>query len=430
MYSFTPSEEEVILGLKSDNKYKQIDSIRLIRDLELKNLVPQVSNVLHHQNADKDILIEVINLYESYGDSLSYYNPNALEDYEWIVNNLREDELIFELVESLLKRKDKRLIYPIISLTTHRSYKIRQIAFMYLESFKDDRILPYILELGNSENPLHRYYYLESLYHINDERANMHLAKLINDSSAAIRFEAIKLMDRLQIKEKENLILSLAKTDSNYEVRKMSILFARNRKPRNKSNVFKEGLEDSNLEVREVSLESIKIFKDTSCAKAVSVFLETEKNTILKLKAIETLIELNNDGGGNGLVSILFNDRNSDVRKKSAYALGTISTVKAHADTLNFSLLKEDDLGVKEEIINSIRKKKDKSSISVLLKKIKDPTESTKIKLEIIKALDLINDPSTLPEIFELIDSQLEVAYELKSYMRVMLNRFHGKKLK
>ena len=428
--SYTPSEKEIIFGLKSEDKYKVIESIRLIRDLELKNLVSSVSNVLQNPNTDKDILIEVINLYEAYGDSLPYYNPNALEDYEWIVNNLREDDLTYELIESLMKRKDKRLIYPIISLTTHRSHRIRQIAFLYLESFKDDRVLPYILELGNSDNPLHRYYYLESLNYINDERANLHVSRLLNDSSAAIRFEAIKIIDRLQIKEKDTQILNLTKSDSNYEVRKIALLYAKNRMLRNKYNVFKDGLEDPNIEVREIALDSIKFFKDNSYAKSVSSFLENEKDTLLKLKAIETLVSLNNDGGGIGLVTILFNDNNSDVRKKSAFALGTITNTKTLAETLNNSLLKENDIGVKEEIIKSISKKKDKSSVIVLIKKLKDPTESKSIKLEVINALDTISDPTTLPEIFDLIDSQLEISNELKSFMRLMLNRFHGKKLK
>jgi HEAT repeat protein len=430
LLSYTPSEKEIIFGLNSDEKQKVIESIRIIRDLELKHLVSSVSNVLNKSSSDKDVLIEVINLYESYGDSLAYYNPNALEDYEWIVNNLREDDLTYELIESLMKRKDKRLIYPIISLTTHRSHKIRQIAFLYLESFKDDRVLPYILELGNSDNPLHRYYYLESLNYINDERANLHVTRLLNDSSAAIRFEAIKIIERLQIREKDNIILNLTKSDSNYEVRKISMLYAKNKMLRSRSNVFKDGLEDPNIEVREVALESIKFFKDNSYAKSVSSFLENERDTFLKLKAIETLVSLNSDGGGNGLVSILFNDNNSDVRKKSAFALGTISNTKTLAETLNKSLLRENDIGVKEEIIKSIRKKKDKSSVSVLIKKLKDPTENTTIKLEVIKALDSINDPSTLPEIFDLIDSQLEISIELKSYMRLMLNRFHGNKSK
>ena len=430
LMSYVPTEKEIIHGLKSEDKYKVIESIRLIRDLELKNLVSSVSYVLQNPNTDKDVLIEVINLYEAYGDSLPYYNPNALEDYEWIVNNLREDDLTYELIESLMKRKDKRLIYPIISLTTHRSHKIRQIAFLYLESFKDDRVLPYILELGNSDNPLHRYYYLESLNYINDERANLHLLRLLNDSSAAIRFEAIKIIDRLQIKEKENQILNLTKSDSNYEVRKIALLYAKNRMLRNKYNVFKDGLEDPNIEVREIALDSIKFFKDNSYAKSVSSFLENEKDTLLKLKAIETLVSLNTDGGGSGLVTILFNDSNSVVRKKSAFALGTITNTKTLAETLNNSLLKENDIGVKEEIIKSISKKKDKSSILVLIKKLKDPTESTSIKLEVINALESINDPNTLPEIFDLIDSQLEITRELKSYMKLMLNRFHGKKLK
>ncbi len=427
IYSNPEKDLQIVTGLQSKKIEIVVETIRSIKESNANHFIPSISKLLKKENLDREIIIEIINLYESYGDELILYYPSAFEDYEWLLGNLKDEKLIFELINVLYQKKDKRFIYSILSLITNRSSSIREISYKYLKTFKDDRILPYILELGNSDYPIYRYYYLESLEYINDERANLHVAKLINDESAALRYEAIKLMDQLQIKEKENNILLLAKNDPNYEVRKISIVYAKNRKLKNRINIFIEGLEDSNYEVREASLDSIHSFKEPSFAKYVSNFLEVEKNPILKLKAIDALISMKNDGGGNGLAAILLHDKNSDVRMMSALAIGNISTQKKLTYTLNESLNFENDINVKTEIIKSISKKKEKSSIPSLINKIKDPRETVQIKLVSLKALEEINDPNVLPELFDLIESQKDISQELRSFVRNMLIKFHGK---
>jgi HEAT repeat protein len=427
IYSNPEKDIQIVTGLQSAKIEIVVETIRSIKESNANHFIPSISKLLKKENLDREIIIEIINLYESYGDDLVLHYPNAFEDYEGLLLNLKDEKLIFELINVLYQKKDKRFIYSILSLITNRSSSIREISYKYLKIFKDDRILPYILELGNSDNPLYRYYYLESLEFINDERANLHVAKLINDESAAIRYEAIKLMDQLQIKEKENNILLLAKNDPNYEVRKVSIVYAKNRKLKNRINIFIDGLEDSNLEVREASLDSIHSFKEPSFAKYVSNFLEVEKNPILKLKAIDALISMKNDGGGNGLAAILLHDKNSDVRMMSALAIGNISTQKKLTNTLNESLNFENDINVKTEIIKSISKKKEKSSIPSLINKIKDPRETVQIKIVSLKALEEINDPNVLPELFDLIETQKDISQELRSFVRNMLIKFHGK---
>jgi HEAT repeat protein len=427
IYSNTEKDLKIYNGLQSKKIEVVVETIRSIKESNANHFIPSISKLLKKDNLDKEIIIEIINLYESYGDDLISFYPSAFEDYEWLLGNLKDEKLIFELINVLYQKKDKRFIYSILALITNRSSSIREISYKYLKIFKDDRILPYILELGNSDNPLYRYYYLESLEFINDERANLHVPKLINDESAAIRYEAIKLMDQFQIKDKENNILQLAKNDQNYEVRKVSIIYAKNRKLKNKINIFIEGLEDPNFEVREASLESIHSFKEPNFAKYVSNFLEVEKNPILKLKAIESLITMKNDGGGNGLAAILLHDKNSEVRMMSAVAIGNISTQKKLTNTLNESLNVENDIDVKTEIIKSISKKKEKSSIPSLINKLKNQRESIQIKIVSLKALEEINDPSILPEIFDLIDTQNDISQELRIFVRNMLIKFHGK---
>ncbi|MFN5883974.1 MAG: hypothetical protein ACK445_01420, partial [Bacteroidota bacterium] len=60
------------------------------------SFIPSISKLLKKENLDREIIIEIINLYESYGDDLVLHYPNAFEDYEWLLLNLKDEKLIFE----------------------------------------------------------------------------------------------------------------------------------------------------------------------------------------------------------------------------------------------------------------------------------------------------------------------------------------------
>ena len=427
IYSLDRSKE-IIDGLNSRDQSQIIESIRSIKESNLHHSLPLLSEVIRSDSSSDDILLETINLYESYGESLTDYYKNAHDDYEWIMNNLQNEDLICEIIKVFHKRKDRKFIYSILNLITHRSSRVRMTANYYLHSFKDDRILPFVLELGNSENALEKYYYLETLSYIDDERAYLHIHKLINDNSPTIRYYSISILDQFQIKDTENLILAHTKNDTNYEVRKIAITYAKNRSLKKKVNIFKDGLEDTNREVREISLDSIYSFKDPSYARYVSKFMEVENDPILKLKAIETLMVLNNDGGGVGLTSLLQFDKNKDVRKKSAQAIGLISVQKSSSDVLNKSLQQEDNIEVKLEIINSIGIKKDKSSVPFLIEKLNNNSETVKVKIESINALYNISDTTYLPELLDIMEEQKEIKDDLRKFIKAMLNKINKRK--
>ncbi len=430
IYSNTQTDHFISKGLESNKVQEVVETIRSIKESDSKHFIPSISVLLKKENCHKEIIIEIINLYESLGEEFLTSTPLVIEDYEWLLNHIDDEQLLKDFIQVLYQKKDKRFIYAILNKISHRSHEIREISFKYLKLFKDDRILPFILELGSSDNALYRYYYLEALVHINDERVSMHLSKLLYDESAAIRYDAIQLMDQLQIKDKESLVIQLSKNDSNFEVRKISVLYAKNRKMKNKTNIFVEGLEDSNDEVRNAAIESIISFRDPIYAKPISLYLEKETNSLLKLKAIAALITMKNDGGGGGLSTLLLNDKDSEVRTMSAIAIGNISTQKNLVTTLNVSLNHENDIKVKTEIIKSLSIKKEKSSIPYLMEKIKNPKETIEIKINSLNALENINEPNVLPELFDLMDSQLEISSQIKLFIKKMLNKIHGNKSK
>lgn len=429
LFSYEKSNEKLVLSqITSKNTQEQIEGIRSIKEFQLHHLLPRISQILRNQNPNREIYIEILNLHESYGDTLTNYYPEAPEDYEWILGHSDDDALICELIDILKERKDRRFIYPILSLVTHNSSIVRKSAFQYLTGFKDDRILPYILQLGASENPLLRYYYLESLHYLHDERAYLYVNKQLQDQNPTIRLMAIQVLTTFPQKESENTILNLSKTDPNFEVRRATLYFAKNFGNK-KNHIIIQSLQDSKKEVREVALEILSLSGDKNIAVHVSRFLEQEVESSLQFKGIETLLSLKSDGGGLGLSALLLSNTQSEVRKLSAYAMGELSKQNS-SGYLNKSLVTEQNYDVKMEIIKAISKKKDKSSVKPLLSKVGDSSENLQIRKESIAALKEISDPNTLPEIFEYIDEYKEIQTELKDYFRFMLSKIYQKKSK
>jgi hypothetical protein len=93
---------------------------------------------------------------------------------------------------------------------------------------------------------------------------------------------------------------------------------------------------------------------------------------------------------------------------------------------LSFYKISLDDfnkmLGQIERCVNE-----DVRNPNIRINKIKDPRETVQIKIVSLKALEEINDPNVLPELFDLIESQKDISQELRSFVRNMLIKFHGK---
>ncbi len=401
-------------------------AISNLKDSGFHSLLKDVSDVLHRKDIDLETMFRIINLYESYGDELETYLPNAIQDYEYVLHHAQNDHLVKKILQLLTLKKDKRFLYGVIELLTHRSSEVRELVYKYLDSLKDDRVLPYILELANSDSSLHHYYYLEALNFINDERLTIHINKLLNDPSPAIRSEAITVISRLGLKEREFQVLNLAKSDPNYEVRKYGILYATDKKLSNRLDIFQKGLLDPHPEVREVSTEAILLFKNPTYAPFLSKALELESLSYLRSKMLDALIAIKNHGGGGGLIITLQKESNESVRQKAAKATGILKA-KIVVPTLLDVLNKDSSVAVKIEVTKTLGILKEKSSIPTLLSKLKQPSENLELRNELLSSLNEIDDPKVMPIIFDMIEEEpTEFRNKMKEFLRTMLYRHHG----
>jgi HEAT repeat protein len=425
LFAANTEKDELKENLLGSEK-KQKLALLSIKTAKREDLFPFISTILRSTSSEGEIQGIILDLYFSYGTEIEKYNPNLIEDLEWVFDNTKNEANIVKVLHYAATYKEKRLMYHILDYITYRDATVREFTFKAIDSFKDDRALPFILELGSSDQPIHRYYYLESLNFINDERASMHVTKLLGDPSPAIRSECIVVIEKLGLKEKLNSVLSMATNDSNYEVRKTAVVSLKNQRSKFPTTVFQKTIFDSNREVRDVTVDAINAIKDPSYARFISSAMEKESLSPLRLKMVESLLTLNNHGGGLGLSAALRKDKDSQVRSRAAFAIGKLKATPVVRDLVS-SLQVETVVNVKIEVTRSLGSMKEKSAVPVILNKLQT-NEANELRSEFLTALNQIDDPKVMPVIFDLID--LENAETIKTGMkqllRTMLYRYHG----
>lgn len=405
---------------------KQKEAVLNLKTESRQDLLPLVSEILKETDYSEDLQGIILDTYISYGEDLPKFHSNYVEDLEWVLTTSKNEPNLVKVIKFANTLKEKRLIYPIIDLITYRDAEVRGQAFLALETFKDDRAIPYILELGNSEKPIYRYYYLEALNYMRDDRLSLHIPRLLNDPSPAIRSESIVAIEKLGLADKMNQVLAMATNDSNYEVRKFAVVSLKNQYSKFHTTVFQKTIFDPHKEVRDVTVDAINKIKDASYAKFVSTAMEKENLSFLRFKMIDTLLLLNNHGGGTGLSVALRNDSDSEVRSKAAYAVGQLKAKNVVPDLIT-SLELEKVVAVKIESTRALSVLKEKSAVPVILSRLQDEAEATNLRSEFLTALNNIDDPQVMPVIFDLIEVERKdpIRIEMKSLLRTMLYRYH-----
>ncbi len=433
-YQLSSSEKETkseFLSKLTSGGKETLESLKTFRAKGMDEFLPRVSEILKKRSTSKEIQVAILDLYESYGSDLDTHLPDSIDDYEWYFQEkFQEEDVFVRLLNSFEKRRDRKFLYTVIPFVTHKSSEIREATYRYLNSIRDDRALPYIMELGNSEEPIYRYYYLEALQVIRDERTSVHVPKMLADLSPALRIGAIQAAENLSLKDKQAQILGMARGDSNYEVRKTATVYARTTNQRFRTDIFQGGLFDSHREVREVALESVKYFRDSSYAPAISKALEKEKHSYLSSQMLDTLMVLGSHGGGQGIANALLNDLDENVRIKAAFTASKLSAKEILLSLIG-SLSNEPSVNVRVEVAKTLGHLKDKKAVPVLFDRLKDKSENVVLRKEVLSSLDKIDEPSVMPYVFDLLEDESGAfRTQIRDFMRGMLYRHHGSKLK
>ncbi|MBE8400417.1 HEAT repeat domain-containing protein [Leptospira borgpetersenii serovar Tarassovi] len=400
----------------------QASAISEIRSKNRLDLVKELPSVFQNESVEEKAQIAILKLFAEL-DELDILAPNWVGVLDSVFQNTTNVTLRKEILLLTEKKKEKRLIYSVIAAFNDPETSIRALAYRLMYLLKDDRALPVLLDMSLSKDPLQRMYFLESSLIIKDERIQNQIHKLANDESSGVRKKYLIAINRLGITEKFSQFQKSATGDPDDDVKIVALEILKNKKNRQNISLFYKGLTDPNPDIRRISLEALLLFQDKQGAKVISDQLAKEENLFLKARMIDLLLDLGNHGGGQGILAVLTDGEEAELRTKAAYAVGKLG-VNINSVELAKILSEEKEDAVKWQLIRSLGELKDKNAISGLLMFARNPREKLNLRIEAVITIRIINDPDSLSSIFEAYVSEREktLRMELENTVREILN--------
>ncbi len=382
----------------------------------------ELPSIFQNESVEEKVQIAILKLFAEL-DELDILAPNWVGVLDSVFQNTTNVTLRKEILLLTEKKKEKRLIYSVIAAFNDPETSIRALAYRLMYLLKDDRALPVLLDMSLSKDPLQRMYFLESSLIIKDERIQNQIHKLANDESSGVRKKYLIVINRLGITEKFSQFQKSATGDPDDDVKIVALEILKNKKNRQNISLFYKGLTDPNPDIRRISLEALLLFQDKQGAKVISDQLAKEKNLFLKARMIDLLLDLGNHGGGQGILAVLTDGEEAELRTKAAYAVGKLG-VNINSVELTKILSEEKEDAVKWQLIRSLGELKDKNAVSGLLMFARNPREKLNLRIEAVIAIRIINDPDSLSSIFEAYVSEREktLRMELENTVREILN--------
>ncbi|WP_429945498.1 HEAT repeat domain-containing protein [Leptospira stimsonii] len=400
----------------------QANAISEIRFRNRLDLVKELLPIFQNESTEEKVQLAILKLFGELDDldGLAQNWVNVLDSAFQKTTNVTLKKEILLLAE---KKKEKRLIYSVIAAFTDPETEVRLLSYKLMQLLKDDRALPILLDMSLSKDPVQRLYFLESSLIIKDERIQNQIHKLVNDESAGVRKKYLIAINRLGMNEKFSQFQKSATSDPDDDVRLVALEILKNKRNRQNISLFYKGLNDANPDIRRVSLEALLIFQDKQGAKAISEQLTKEDTHFLKARMIDLLLDLGNNGGGQGILAVLTNGEETELRTKAAYAVGKLGANTSSAE-LTKILSEEKENMVKWQLIHSLGELKDKNAVPALLVLARNQREKLNLRLEAVVTIRTINDPESLPSLFEAYVSETEksLRVELENAMREILN--------
>ncbi|WP_235596838.1 HEAT repeat domain-containing protein [Leptospira alstonii] len=400
----------------------QASAISEIRNKNRLDLVKELPSIFQNESVDEKVQYAILKLFSEL-DDLDVLAPNWVGVLDLVFQKTTNVTLKKEILLLAEKKREKRLIYSVIAAFNDPETSVRTLSYRLMHLLKDDRALPILLDMSLSKDPVQRMYFLESSLIIKDERIQNQIHKLANDESSGVRKKYLIAINRLGMSEKFSQFQKSATNDPDDDVRMVALEILKNKKSRQHISLFYKGLTDPNPDIRRISLEALLVFQDKQGAKTISDQLTKEENTFLKARMIDLLLDLGSHGGGQGILAVLTNAEEAELRTKAAYAVGKLGANTSTAE-LTKILSEEKENNVKWQLIRSLGELKDKNAVPALLVLARNQKEKLNLRIEAVVTIRTINDPDSLPSIFEAYVSENEktLRTELENTIREILN--------
>ncbi|PKL16470.1 MAG: hypothetical protein CVV49_16045 [Spirochaetae bacterium HGW-Spirochaetae-5] len=327
-----------------------------------------------------------------------------------ILKSEKNRKIEINLIELLSSSKSPAFTVPIAEKLLVPRSEVREKAAVMLKKSGDDRMLPVILSLGQSKNPIDRIYFLEALNYIYDVRFQKLAISMLQDENKSVRIYAIKCVNYNEVKEALPSLRKLAAKDDNSETRKMAILSLVSFKDNSSGSMLTGILKDPDIEIRMEAVKALRDLKYYSSAERISDMLTSENSREIKQIILDTIISFKKAGSISGLKHIIQNDSDPKMRIKAVYAAGVSLDESRSVDLLK-DALSDEDYRVRGEACSALGSFKRKGVSEILINQIKTD-KSRYVRSAALYSIVKINDADNIVKLFDIYSYEEDMVFK------------------
>ena len=327
------------------------------------------------------------------------------------LRNSEDKAVEIELIDFLGQTGNNHFVIPIAEKITAPRAEVRTRAAQVLGRARDDRMLPVILSMGSSTNPVHRIYFLEALDFIYDTRFQRTVISLLDDENKSVRIYAIECVMKNEIREALPQVKAIIRNDTNYEARKKAIAAVLQFRDTSSGFIISELLDNSERELRLEAVKAVAELKYYPAARPVSRMLTMEEDNEIKERALDALYIFRKPGELEGLAHIIKKDPAAALRIKAAFILGELKDDGRTIDILE-DALSDSDYRVRGEVCNALGNFRRTRPADILFRVISGET-SRYVRTSALYSIVRINDSRNIIRLFDVYANEKDMVFRM-----------------
>jgi HEAT repeat protein len=385
----------------NENKFQlAIDYIKLNQPVAIPSLLKDE----YLDDDDEEIRTRIISALKEY----PLHEQSAI--WAELLRSEKNKNIEINLIELLSGSRSPVFTVPIAEKLLVPRSEVREKAAIMLKKSGDDRMLPVILSLVQSKNPIDRIYFLEALNYIYDIRFQKPAISMLQDENKSVRIYAIRCINNNEIKEALPSMRKLASKDDNNETRKMAIQSLVLFKDTGSGSILTEILKDPDIEMRMEAVKALRDLKHYSAAARISDMLTSESSREIKQLILDTIITFKKAGNINGLKHIIQNDTDPKMRIKAVYAAG-VSVEENSSLPILKDALSDEDYRVRGEACGVMGSFRRKEVSEILINQIKTD-KSRYVRSAALYSIVKINNSENIIRLFDIYSYEEDLVFK------------------
>lgn len=339
----------------------------------------------------------------------SYPAADVAPQWAKVLKESRDPELLEKVIGHLEGVRHRDLVPPMADLLVSQWFQVREAAAKYLSNNGDDRMFPVVLRLSESQVPVERLYFVQSMAYLYDRRFFYPLTGMLKDESKSVRIFTMRAIEQQDLKEALHLVRNLAANDTNYEVRAYAVGVIAAMKDYNGRYLVTRYISHQEKTLRVAAIKGVQTMSLRNAVGALSSQLYEESQNDVQHLIMDTLISMNSTGSLQAFSKIMTTNPDERLRIKAAYLLGTAGSAGAH--TILINALGDDSEKVRAEAAAALASFGYSDVQEALLNTVRSD-DTRYVRSAALFALQKINDVDTIEKLFDAFTEEKDPVFQ------------------